>query len=72
MSSLNLERGFTRCYMVLWALWLAFLVFRSFVVLALGGWPIKVVFIVLLGVLIPGVLLLACRWAVRGFRPESQ
>lgn len=70
MSNLNLERGLTRCYLVLWGFWTSYLVLRAFAGPVLGGWPFKVAALVILGVVIPGLLLFALRWVGRGFRIE--
>ena len=71
MSNWNLERELTRCYLVLWGLWIGYLTLRVFAMPIFVGWPSKAAFFALSGLVIPGLLLLACRWAGRGFRVEN-
>lgn len=63
----NVKRGLTRIYMVLWACWLFYVVGFSLVFGAIGGWPIKLVNGVLIGLLLPWLLLVAIRWVAAGF-----
>jgi hypothetical protein len=66
----NWLRGFTRLYCVAWALWLL----RVMLQVALSALPVfapaNIMLIATLGLLIPGLLLLAMRWALAGFRAE--
>jgi hypothetical protein len=68
---LNWKRGLTRLYIVLWGLWLIFVAIRTVVAtpsIFVGSIPgFVVVGFVITGLIFPALLLLALRWAGKGF-----
>ena len=66
----NWLRGFTRLYLVAWALWLLRVMLQA----ATGALsflaPANIMLIAIVGLLIPALLLIALRWAIKGFRAE--
>jgi hypothetical protein len=69
--NLNWKRGLTRCYLVAWAVWLAHLVTRALIIFNPGHLAAELTAISLSGVVVPGLLLLALRWALDGFSPSA-
>jgi hypothetical protein len=67
----NLRRGLARLYLVFWAIWLVYFLALIWVFPTAGGWTIKLALVALFGVLVPGVLFVALRWAAAGFVAES-
>jgi hypothetical protein len=65
---IDFNRGLTRLYVLLWAAWLGYWLLHLPRLVVSSRAPLVEVGVV--GVVLPGLLLLALRWVGAGFRPS--
>jgi hypothetical protein len=65
----NWKRGLTRLYYIFWALWLMLLLLRLATNTPMFAFAPQaaIIVVIIFGLLVPGSLLLALRWAIDGF-----
>jgi len=68
---IDFNRGLTRLYVLLWAMWLGYWLLRIPRALVFDGAPHALIRVGIVGILFPGLLLLALRWVWAGFRPSQ-